>query len=244
MFRKLIVVAAAVAMPLSMVTLTGLAGTGGIAGAKAPPPPPDPAVSCHITSTVTFAAPGLSLNGDITTAKTSTTTSTGTSIVAGPGCSGAGGNPLTIVSKNSKCAKTPNSPVPGCVKGSTYFDSFSGFAGSSTTASLAKAVKHLTFVVNGITYAAKGTGTSEIYPTSLGGSGLCGSEVGFGITGVVKAPKQDKVQTVAVQACLGHVTGSNLADPNNFLNDLASNNPAEVIATATVDPSNSTLHIG
>ena len=240
MFRKLLVVAAAIAMPVSMVTLTGLAGTGGIAGAKAPPPlaRPGRVVPHHIDgqlrSSGTVAQRRCDDGEDVHHHLD------GHRHRARARVQWRGGNPLTIVSKNSKCAKTANSPVPGCVKGSTYFDSFGGFASPTTTASLAKAVKHLTFVVNAVTYAAKGTGSTEVLP-----GGLCGAtEVGFSISGVVKAPKQDKVQTVAVVACLGHVTGSNLADPNNFVTDLSSNNPAEVITSVTVDPATSTLHIG
>ena len=153
--------------------------TGATAGAKTPVPPNNP-VSCKIGATVTFASPGLSNNGAVSTGKTSATTTTGTA-VSGAGCSGTGGNPLTITSKNLKCSKsTPNSPVPGCIKGDTYYDTWNQFI-SNGTASVLKSVKKLTINVNGVTYSIKGTSVNESPP--------CGSEVGFGIGGVVTAPQ-------------------------------------------------------
>jgi len=225
MIRKLLVIAAAIAMPVSAVTVIG---GSSIAGAGTPLPP-DPAVNCAVSSTVTFAPPGISVNGVVTTSKTSTTTTSGTSVV-GP-CTGTGGPPLNITSKNLKCGKVADTPVPGCVKGSTYFNSWSGFIAQGTTA-VAKDTKKLTINVNGITYSIKGTGATV--------AATCGSEVGYTITGAVKAPKNDKGQTVNLTACLGAVTGTGLSSYTNFVLNL--NGPG-VLATAQIDPATSTLSI-
>jgi hypothetical protein len=226
MFRKLLVVAAAIAMPVSVIAVTGAT-----AGAKTPVPPNNP-VSCKIGATVTFAFPGLSNNGAVSTGKTSATTTTGTA-VSGAGCSGTGGNPLTITSKNLKCSKsTPNSPVPGCIKGDTYYDTWNQFI-SNGTASVLKSVKKLTINVNGVTYSIKGTSVNESPP--------CGSEVGFGIGGVVTAPKNDKGQAVTLNACLGSVTGTGLNSYSNFAADISG---PGVMTTAQIDSTVSTLSIG
>ncbi len=52
MIRKMLVVAAAIAMPVSVVAVTG-----GIANAGVKPPP-DPAVTCTISATVTLRPSG------------------------------------------------------------------------------------------------------------------------------------------------------------------------------------------
>ncbi len=52
MIRKMLVIAAAIAMPVSAVAVTAF--TSGVAGAKTVVPP-DPAVTCSVSGTVTFA---------------------------------------------------------------------------------------------------------------------------------------------------------------------------------------------
>jgi hypothetical protein len=230
MIRKMLVIAAAIAMPVSVVAVTG-----GVAGAKKAPTPPDPAVTCSVSATVTFAPPGISQAGSASPAKTSTTTTSATTF--GGGCTG-GGTGNNIVSKSTKCAKKVGQPEPtsnpGCQVGEYGYGSWANFT-SGGTASIQKALKKLSFTINGIAYATKTTGSSEII------NGVCGGDVGFQITGVVSAPKQDKGQSSTLNACLGAITGSGLKPGDNFFN--AAVDEQGTVATAAIDPSVSTVHI-
>ena len=71
MIRKLLMVAAAAAVPLGAIAV-GAVG-GGVAGAKTLEPAST--VQCALTGTVNFAAPGISLIGVTTASKTGATTS-------------------------------------------------------------------------------------------------------------------------------------------------------------------------
>ncbi len=102
MIRKLLVVAAAIAIPASVVAVNG--GIASAAGAKTAP-----AISCAVSSTVTFAAPGLSTAGAVSTAKTSTT-KTGNLAFSGTGCTGTGAG-HSITTASTKCTGT-GKPAP------------------------------------------------------------------------------------------------------------------------------------
>jgi hypothetical protein len=241
MIRKLLVVTAAVAMPISTVAAIG--ATGGVAGAKSPVPP-DPGVTCSVSSTTTFAAPGLSVNGQVGTGvKTTVSTTSATTFgpVGGNGCTGTGAG-STITSKTVKCTKgQPGQPTtnPGCdgVKGTEGWDSWGDFLAPGNLATLQKALKKLSFTINGIAYETKTSGATTILP-----GGLCGSsEVGFQLTGAVKAPKQDKGQSAVLNACFGAATGSDLVGPT-FLDNINAPEPTTV-ATASIDPALSTVVI-
>ena len=69
MIRKLLLVAAAIAMPASAGTVA-LVSTSSVAGANTP-------ITCALTGIVHFAAPGITKNGSLTTAMTTSTTTTG-----------------------------------------------------------------------------------------------------------------------------------------------------------------------
>ena len=60
MLRKFLVVAAAIAIPVSAIAITGGAVSGAHAIANGGGP-----IKCSITSTVTFAPPGLSIAGAV-----------------------------------------------------------------------------------------------------------------------------------------------------------------------------------
>ena len=157
MFRKLLVVAAAIGMPISM-----LAMAGGTAGAAKVVTPPDPAVTCSVSGTVTFAPPGISQAGSASPSKTSITTTSAPTF--GGGCTG-GGTGNTIVTKSVKCAKKVGqaepSSNPGCQVGEYGYGSWSNFTSGGTT-SIQKALKKLNFTINGIDYQTKTTGSSEV----------------------------------------------------------------------------------
>jgi hypothetical protein len=232
MIRKMLVIAAAVAMPVSVIAAVG--GTSGVAGAK--PGPPDPGVTCTIGATVTFATPGLSTNGQVGTGVKTTDTTVSGETLGGAGCVGSSSiNP--IVSKTVKCVKDePGQPTsnPGCdgVKGTVGWDSWGDYAATGT-ASILKDVKKLYFTINNIAYETKNTSAADV--------GCAGGEVGFQINGTVASPKNDKGQTDVLTACLGTVTGSSLLGPD-FQDNLFAPNPTTV-ATAQIDPSTSSIVI-
>jgi|HubBroStandDraft_6_1064221.scaffolds.fasta_scaffold17290_2 hypothetical protein len=235
MVRKMLVVAAAIAMPMSAVAVVG--ATGGVAGAVVGPP--DPAVTCTISATVTFAPPGISSNGQVGTGVKSTQTTVSSETLGGAGCVGSSSiNPITA--KTVKCVKgQPGQPStnPGCngVKGTEGWDSWGDFA-STGTATILKSTKKLNFTINGIPYQTKNTSAAAI--------GCPGGEVGFQISGTIKAPKNDKGQTDVLTACLGTVTGTSLqgSTPFMFQNQVFAPEPTTV-ATAQIDPVTSSVAI-
>ncbi|MGH9078687.1 MAG: hypothetical protein ACRDYE_01175 [Acidimicrobiales bacterium] len=162
--------------------------------------------------------------------------STTSPTVFGAGCTGGGaGN--TITSKSTKCDKhTAGLPTTNtaCTPGNRGYDSWANFT-SGGTASLQKALKKLNFTINGIAYQTKTTAASEVI------EGACGSEVGFQLTGTVKAPKPDKGQTATLLACLGSITGTGLNPGDTFFD--AAIDQIGTVATAQIDPSVSTVSI-
>jgi hypothetical protein len=232
MIRKMLVIAAAIAMPVSVIAISGV--TAGAASK----PPPDPAVTCSVSATVNFASPGISTPGSVHASKTSSTTTTAESF--GGGCTGtAPAN--NIVSDGVKCTGSgmPSSNT-ACTakKPTTYgYDSWSNFE-STGTASIQKALKKLSFTIDGIAYSAKTTAASTIV------GGACGSEAGFNVSGTISAPKNDKGQTFSLNACLGASTAAPGSAPLNSTSNFALNafGPGTV-ASAQLDPATSTIHV-
>ncbi len=233
MIRKILVIAAAVAMPVSVIG--AIAGTSGVAGAK--PGPPDPGVTCTIGATVTFASPGISTNGQVGVGVKTSSTTVSDETLGGAGCTGSS-SIAPIVAKTVKCVKNePGQPStnPGCdgVKGTDGWDSWGDFEATGTS-SVLKDVKKLDFTINSIAYETKNTSATDV--------SCADSEVGFQINGTVSSPKNDKGQTDVLTACLGTVTGTNLAGPT-FTDNLFAPEPTTV-ATAQIDPSTSSVVIG
>jgi hypothetical protein len=227
----MLVIAAAIAMPVSVVAVSAV--TGGVAGAKTVVPP-DPAVTCSVSGTVTFASPGLSNSGAAEAAKTSTATTT--PVQFGDGCTGQGANGNSITSKSIKCAKagkTQPASNPACEPGEYGYDSWNNFETGGTTA-IQKALKKIFFTINGIAYESKTSSSAEVV------EGTCGPEVGFQLTGTVAAPKQDKGQSAVLTACLGAVTGSGETSSTNFFNDIGG---PGTVTSAQIDPTYSTVEI-
>jgi hypothetical protein len=231
MIRKMLVVAAAIAMPLSVI-----AATGGTAGAKGVKPPPDPAITCAVTATVTFAPPGISNAGSADSSKTSDTTTSGESFTTKSGQSACSGTALNnvISSKSVKCAKKGPQPSSNtaCEPGEYGYGSWANFA-SGGTSSIQKALKDISFTINGINYESKTSSSAEI--------SCAGGEFGFSVTGSISAPKVDKGQSAVLTACLGAVTGTGLNSPATFSNNIGG---PGTVATATLDPATSTVAIG
>jgi len=232
LIRKSLVVAAAIAMPLSVTAVTGVTSAAA-AG------PADPPVTCSVSSSVIFAPPGISNAGSVGAAKKSFSTISAPTF--GGGCTGSG-PANTIQFPNVHCVG-PGLPAsnPAChtVYSGTLdgYDSWANFESSRMTTSVQKSLKKLSFTINGIPYVTKGTGASQI----LAG-GLCGgSEIGFQNVGTVKSPKPDKGQTVTLNLCFGTITGTGLTS-STFLG--AATDLNGTVATAAIDPATSTVHIG
>ena len=224
MIRKLLLIGAAAAIPLGGLAVGAIGG--GVAGAGAP-------VTCTMSSTVTFAPPGLDYAGYATANKTSsTTTSTGT--LAGGGCTGSV-PALSIASKNGKCVKDPHPPTPACTKTlKYYYGSVGGFA-STGASSILKTLKAFHFTINSVAYVGKATSSKS--------SSTCPGEVGFTVGGTLKTGGYTHF---SLNACLGTDTGNNLASGGaSFSIDLgdASAGGPDQIQTANIDPATSTLGI-
>ena len=228
MIRKLVVIAAAVALPVSTAVVFAGVG-GGIAAAKGSPNPP---VTCTVSATVTFAPPGISKAGSVSTKK-STDTDTSGEVLGGSGCTGSGAN-LKIASASTLCTGTGEpSSNPACFTGKKKeygYNSWSNYV--SGGASSLSALKDLKFTINSLNY--------EVVDLTGTAVGCADSEVGFNIVGTVKKPSADKGQQASLTACLGTVTGTDLSGPT-FADNIDSS--TSTVATAQIDPATSSLAI-
>jgi hypothetical protein len=232
MMRKLLMVAAAIAMPLGTVAVASVSSSvasSGVAGATVL------SLSCKLpASTVTFQAPnGISDNGATTTsAKSKTKTAAGALNCGG---SGTGAIPAqTIKSKNTLCVGT-NNPIPGCTPTLYTYGSGGGFSGSATT--IWQSLPTITFTVTTHSYTITNTSSNSIAPIS---GGKCGaSESGFKIVGHISAPATYAGNATQLIACLTTDTGPNTT--GNFTTDIANviggtDSPAMNIDTSALDP--------
>jgi hypothetical protein len=213
MIRKLLVVVAAIAIPVSTLTALGAVVDTGVAGAKTPV---ITTISCALSGNIAFApAPvggtglgGLSVNGNFgATAKSDTDVSTITA--AGTGCQTTP-NVTNITNKTTKCAVpvTPatatidgipaNAPFtnpPGCVaaeippknKLKGYYYGLAWDYATGASSSLATALRKGIHVTdNGVALTLLVTPTSVT--TVLPGAGnACGpSDAGFQVSGNIK----------------------------------------------------------
>lgn len=261
MIRKLLVVAAAIAMPVSALTALSAVVGSGVAGARAPTVT---AISCTTGGTITFATGGLSVDGNGTSNKTDTTTAAVTS--TGTGCNTP--NPVNITAKATKCKAgvTPQTatvsgipatapftvpPAPVCVPNSKnkypgnelYYGLAWNYAtgGSST---IATALKHgIGYDDSGfpLTLLVTAAGTTTINP-----GGACGAhDAGFQVTGGIKKDTTGAVYTLRL--CLSTDSGTNVA--GTFVSDLANmvfgpnTHLTTDVVSATVDTSTSTFTI-
>ena len=225
MFRKLLVVAAAIAMPVSVVAVSGGIASASSASGSGP-------ISCHVASTVAFAAPGLSKAGSVSTAKTSSVIASPL-VVSGTGCTGTSAK-TTITSASTKCTgKGLPVPYTACKIGDYGFDSWKAFTANGTS-SIKTAFAHFNFTLNGNAFQTTTTKAAEVV------LGACKTEVGFAITGTVTAPTAYKGKVSTLTACLGKVTGTGLKSTTSFLSDV---NGAGFLKTASVVPRVSTIAI-
>jgi hypothetical protein len=243
MIRKLLMVAAAAAVPMGAIAV-GV--SGGVAGA-ATPIPVNP-TTCAMNGTVTFAQPGISLVGITTAAKTgSTTSSVGFQNCGANGSVSTGAGTLNILTKNSKClAPFPSNPTAlgtsaatSCEKGRNITDSGGALGSPGTFKSLGKAIKALPLTLHennvGFALKSKALSESEILP-----GGACGAtEVGFLIqTSVKTSPKSIGIAGGTLTVCLG--TDNNAGPNNNFFQDLTG---GSTIPNTQIDPATSTISL-
>jgi hypothetical protein len=243
MLKKILIAVAMIAMPLGTATVAGVAASPGVAGAATPAPT---TINCTVSGSVTFAPPGLSAAGTITNKSSEDTLSSTTA--AGTNCPTTT-NALKIVSTTTPCPQTggvPNSGDPASCDATTtkkgvttyniakdpnYYDTTGSYASSGLTdLEAALAAKPIKATVDSIATDLVFVSAAEVYPTSDGGTGQCGStDVGFDVQGNVQV-KDANVGTYTELACLSNDAGTNTT--GSFLNDLLASNT--VITSATV----------
>jgi hypothetical protein len=248
MIRKLLLVAAAIAMPMSAGAVT-LVATASPAGAL------PPVINCHDTGTITFAGTsGLTHNGYATTATTSTTAvSTQTYSAGSTACAGSG-PALSIKSTNTLCSTAgETTTVPACVGHPTErgYGSFKAYQ-SGGTSSVKSSVASITFTVNGHTYTSKTCAATTCVKTYVcPKSATYGTEAGFELMGnITTAGTYSGAATTAI-VCIGAITGTNLktqagATKPGFTYNLLQGETAGsliTVKTATIDKLESSLNI-
>ena len=266
MIRKMLVLAAAVAMPAATIAGISAVAASGVAAAGAPAVH---ASTCTVSGNVAFATGGTTEGGSQGTAKTSTSTTTLTG--SGAGCFGPVAPLVTpITQKTSKCSATTLAVLPpsagllagsvpsfthfaGCVASpkDTTWGSAWGFLGGvqvngvyqNTTAGILGALKKgVPYTDNGVALTLLVSSVTAIQP-----GGVCGGEAGFQLAGTVK---KAATHTWNLNLCLAGDTGT--ATTNSFINDLLQEVSDTIaggpldgisIATAIVDPASSVLNI-
>ena len=269
MIRKMLVIAAAVAMPAASIAGISAVAASGVAGASGPVVH---ASTCALSGNVTFATPGTKQQANVSTGTTTTSTTHLTSIANAGVCYGQATAVVTPIKQPAlTCASTSLKPLPpsagalaGLTPGYTQFSGCTahptdhqygsawGFLGGvakngvlqSTTGGIKKALAAgVKYKDNGVALVLLVSTVSAIQP-----GGACGaSDPGCGLVGTVKSA----VPSVAwhLNLCLAGDTGAGTT--NNFLNDLLTevgdthtNTPDSItIATTISDATESTLVI-
>jgi len=236
MIRKMLVVAAAVAMPAAAFAgATAVAGSG-IASAKALPPVTG---TCTLSGTVTFAKPGLSYNGTLT----NKTTSLSKTAITPSGICGTKAIKNKITSTAGVCATDP-SPAPACAlasaktlaKDPNFYDTASSLATGGVSNIVTSLAAGIPAVDNGtkVTLQVTAPGTSSILP-----GGACGSDIGFHLSGGVTNGGA-AVSSYVLNICLTGDSGTGTT--GGFFADYlaaAGGNTGVTIATATLGAASS-----
>jgi len=243
MIRKMLVLAAAVAMPAAAMAGASAVTGAGIASAKALPPV---ATTCTLTGSVTFAAPGLALNGAL--GKKATVSSSSALTASGTGC-GAGTSGSTavkskIVSTATDCLTAPAPAPAGCALATSkvhyLYDTTGSLATSGVPGIVASLSKGIKLADNG----NKVTGTVTLAGTAAVVGGACGYDtsaitptfplgtpnIGFSISGNTNVTGL----TYSVVLCITGDTGTSTT--NHFSVDYlaaAGGNAGIQIATGT-----------
>ena len=202
MLRKIVLIAAAVAIPMGATAVSAVAQSG-TAGATAL------AITCKSTAgAVNFASPGVSNHGSFSSSPTSTTTTTTSTFSCGSAGTGTA-KPQNIVTNSTQCTGT-NTPVTGCTAGQYNYDSTNEFTNSAST--LWQSLPKLKVVVGATTYTSKSSSSSAT---------VCsGGEAGFVIKGKLTAPAAHAGEATKLSVCLGSDSGPGTT--GSFTNDYVS----------------------
>jgi len=238
MFRKIMMVAAAVAMPVAAVTaVTAVAGPG-IAGAKALPPI---AETCSQTGTVTFAKPGLSSGGTVTNKTTETTDAgiTAANVGNGVACS-TKEIKLKIAAATYPCTSSVGScnarSAKDIIKDPYYYDTALSYVLDGTSNLSTALAARIKTKDNGTAVTLEYGSASAITANNQ-----CGTSIGFEVSGNVNSATGPTGLTYVDTICLVGDTGTNTTD--NFANDLqsAAGGGSPLIATAVIGGPDSQL---
>ena len=237
MIRKMLVIAAAVAMPAAALAAVTTVGASGVAGAVKT----YDSQTCAVTGSVTFAAPGLSYSGSLgkksTVKSLSSETATGTG--CGAGVSGSAGISSKITTAATDCNIPPVPPATNpaiCASATTKLHFAYSNASNLATAGVASIVaslgpKGLKLYDNGnkVTGQVTAPNTTTVVP-----GGACGSAVGFSVAGNTTVTGLTYVLTL----CLVGDTGTGTS--GTFLTDYlaaAGGDTSVTVATASVSSS-------
>jgi hypothetical protein len=181
------------------------------------------------SQTVTFAAPGISNQGNAQVSKTSVSNTTASPTLTCTGKKPGSGTVAasTIKTKSKLLCSADTNPPPACTGNPTFFvyDSASQFAGGATT--LWKAAKTTTWTDGSTTYTTANKSSAQ----AAGGSGVgkCPStEAGFVLKGTLTAPASQVGKATTVTACLNTDSGTNTT--GSFFNDIV----AESLGNTTI----------
>jgi hypothetical protein len=238
LLRKIMAIVAVGALPVLSIGVAQVAtSTNAFAAGKT--------TTCSGGSgqTVTFASPGLSIQGTASASKKSTST---TSASTGGTCTGKHKGTGTVAASKIKsvskvtCDTDSNPPSP-CPSGDFVYDSANQFV--SSPGDLAKDLKTTSFTIGSTMYVAANKTSAQA--GSGTGAGKCPSgETGFVLTGTLSAPASQKGAATTITACLSTDTGPGTS--GNFLNDITAEvlqtaPLTEQIQTAAIDPATSSI---
>jgi hypothetical protein len=243
--RKLAVLAAAIAIPISgLATLAavsgGTAGASNRGGDKGTYICAVDGVPPAAASTVTFQSPGITQAGSSSENSISKTKTTVALLPSGGSCgtvNGSGG-PYTISASNPTCSSSTTPPAgPHCTidappaLGDYAYGSWNSFiaTGAST---IITGLPHPKFKIDSDTFVGTTTGASSVV-----GAPCTSGEAGFNITGTVAA--NEGYSSFSLTACLGTVTAPAGSAGTMFLNDVGTT----TVLTVQIDPADSTVTV-
>jgi hypothetical protein len=206
MIRKMITIAAAIAIPVSAITALGAVVGTGVAAARGTPPT---SITCAESGTAVLPKPGLTHAGSLTskpTAETKVTIS-----ATGTGCYTRAAK-LKIITDTTPCAGAMSPPAictPGDPRKPNYYDDAEGYA-SSASSGVGSALPLKTEDNGTRIYLEFGTSAS---------SSTCGSNQGFTLSGNVDNSTQTAaIGTYTDNICVTSDTGAGTT--GNFGTDL------------------------
>jgi hypothetical protein len=235
MIRKMITIAAAIAIPVSAITALGAVVGTGVAAARGGPPA---SITCAQTGSAVLPKPGLTHDGSLTSKPTDETKAT----ISGTGteCSTKAVK-LKIISSTTPCSDPDPAPIctPGDARKPNYYDSAAGYA--SSAGDIGSSLPIETEDNGTKVWLEYGTSTAE----SPGGT--CGAETGFNLTGNVDNSTQTAaIGTYTDNVCIDNDAGAGTS--GDFYLDLLYDvggppNPQSTITTLDIGGADSSLVI-